>query len=138
MGPACLWSSEVYCGATMTIKYFEKPSEDTIRQFEERLDYYLAGINAKTKVVLKENPSDVRFSINGKEVGAERRWIQHILITTPEVPDLKVTMFERGIGENWMEIAWHEAHNIQKKLYKNRDHDDSYWELWNKLREEEE
>lgn len=126
------------------IKYEEKPSEDLILQFEKRIDYYLSGIGAKTKVVLYEHPFDIHSSVNGVEMDIERHWISHFLVSTPEIKDFEVRTFEPGIGSNWRETAWYEAHEIQGRLYRHLKRNpgspqdgDPYWQLWEKLKEDE-
>ncbi len=126
------------------IKYKEKPPDELILQFEKRIDYYLSGIGAKTKVILYEHSFDMHSFINGVEMDIERHWINHFLVSTPEIANFEVRMFESGIGSNWRETAWYEAHEIQNRLYthigRNAGHPqdgDPYWQLWEKLKEDE-
>lgn len=123
------------------IKFRERPTDEILGAYKERLEDLLSALDAKVEIVLWERPLDLHFTVNDVETEVVRRWIKWLLITTPEIQNFEVRMFSDGIGENWEKEAWTEAYNIQGRLYQHLGRDpgrprekDPYWELWDKLK----
>jgi len=128
-------------------KIFHKdaPSPELIKRYEELLNYYLSSHQAKIKIVLYEESLDItcfRETLSERHEWVERIWIQDVIVNTPEVKDLSVTLFSDGIEESDKldAQAWGDAHHIQDMLYKELKRlpssppkdGDPYWELWKK------
>jgi len=129
---------------TMTqteIKFHERPTEEILQAYKERLEDLLSDLDVSIEIVMREHPLDFHFTVDGVETEIVRHWIKKLLITTLSVKNFEVRMFSDGIGENWREEAWYEAHNIQGRLYQHlgkipgrTSEGDPYWKLWDKLK----
>lgn len=130
----------------MTIILHENvPSPELVKKYEELLEHYLSAHHLKVKILLYEDPLNIRSTVESlveKREWIERLWISDVVINTPEVKDLSVTLFSDGIeeSERLEAQAWGDAHHIQDILYRELKRlptsppqsGDPYWELWKK------
>ncbi|MFC1638849.1 hypothetical protein ACFL26_01090 [Patescibacteria group bacterium] len=125
------------------ILYPYKPSIEAVNRFTDTLEELLSAHSLSVKVNLYDEPLRLVHFRGSQETGTDYLWIRQVLISTPEVENLEVNLFRRGIKEamNPHEI-WQEAHHIQEQLYQHLERnpvlppssdDDPYWALWDHL-----
>lgn len=127
------------------IKHEFAPSSELVKEYENLLNHYLSPHRVDIKIQIYREPLDIEcFCENMYERHSwiERHWIEDVIVNSPEVENLFVTLFSDGIegGEKIKGRAWCDAHHIQDMIYKElkrlpssppRD-GDPYWELWKK------
>lgn len=127
------------------IKHEFAPTSDLVKQYEDLLNYYLSPHQMNVEIRIYKEPLDITCTFSNGERSAtwiERHWIEDVIVNSPEVENLPITLFSDGIeGGVQMEArAWGDAHHIQDMLYKHLGRypsappkeGDPYWELWKK------
>lgn len=126
---------------SISVKFKDKPSADEIREYLEKIEYFLSSLNVKLSLLEYSYPFEIHSSVNGVETEIEKHWFECFLVNNDEVKNLKVRMFEPGIlkGIDITGVAWLEAYRIQGSIYGylkrdpgNPKNGDPYWDLWDK------
>lgn len=124
------------------IKFKSKPSEERIKEYTSKIEYYLSSLKVKVELIEYDQPIDIHSYINGKEIETHRYWFKGFLINGPYVKNLDVRMFDHGIPDKDLTgVCWIEAYLIQGHIYQSLNKDpghpkdnDPYWDLWDKIK----
>ncbi|MEI8130755.1 MAG: hypothetical protein WCG55_04610 [bacterium] len=125
----------------MTKFFEEKPNEEDVTSYENRLNYFLQYLSAKVKITLRESPLRMESYIDNQHTDTTYSWIDSVVVTTPEIT-IETYIFSQLLGHDGKifdeKYAWTDALEIQENIYKklNRipkspvESNDVYWKLW--------
>lgn len=123
----------------MKIKFKEKPSEELLERFTEKVKYFLQSQNLEIKIELWDMAFPMESYIDSRHTCTTYFWIKDCLVKTPKTKDyIKVRLLKQGIDKDIKdEHIWSEAAHIQDQLYSylkqnpgNPKEGDLYWDLW--------
>jgi hypothetical protein len=122
--------------------FIEKPSEQEIQNYEDKLNHYLQAHNAKIKIIVYDKPCIIHHT-QGQEAYDLYYWTDHYSVSTPEITFELVGLFgDYGLNNKQSyydpNVAWTDAFEIQNAIYQKLDkfktlkigNIDSYWKLW--------
>ena len=124
----------------MEIAYKERPTEEEIKNYKEKLEHYLQYQDIKIEVVLRETPIEMWSKLNGEETEHKFSWLRGLNITNQEnnVNNLFIHLHGYGNVTNNEPTIWNDAFIIQNAYYRHLNkiptlpkEGDEYWELWN-------
>lgn len=125
----------------MTIFFEEKPNEEDVVNYENKLNYFLQYLQAKVRIKIRQNPLRMESYVDNQHTDTTYSWVDSVVVTTPEI-SIETYIFSQLLGHDGKlfdeKFAWTDALEIQENIYKklNRapkspiESDDVYWKLW--------
>lgn len=121
--------------------YPQRPSEQILKKYKEKLEYYLSAYGFIVDIFLRDVPHCISVGINGKGHETTCYWIDKIHVKNNSGESFEVKLFRDGFSEENTrnEDMWLDAFMIQD-TYSNRlghhpkisDRENPYWRLWDK------